>query len=102
MTVERQASADDWRARQIAEDAAQKAVEQTFRLLGIDLRDQGGVNALRDDLSYVRRQREARESLGAETRKGVIAGILQGAAWAVMGAITAMAGYFGIVPRGHP
>jgi adenylate kinase len=48
----------------VAEKAAAKAVESTFRLLGIDMSDQDAVNNLRDDLRWTRRERSASEQPG--------------------------------------
>lgn len=41
----------------IAELAATKAVDRTFRLLGVDVNDQKAVNELRDTLTYATRLR---------------------------------------------
>lgn len=79
---------DEWRAQQIAEAAAQKASEATFSLLGIDIDNQTDCNAIRDDLSFLRRQREARELLARETRKGVVSIVFSGVAWAAGGAVS--------------
>ena len=46
---------------QAAERAAREAVRETFRLLGIDIDEQGEVNDFRADLVYARKMRRLSE-----------------------------------------
>lgn len=95
---------EDWRFRQIAEEAAEKASEKTvaltFRGLGLDITNQDSVNAFRDDMVFVRRQRVAREALSAETRRGLVSTIVQGITAAVIGGASAIGVYLGVF-KGH-
>jgi hypothetical protein len=44
-----------------SEAAATKALQETFKLFGVDLTDQDHVNAFRDDLVYARKLRRLAE-----------------------------------------
>lgn len=62
-----------------AELAANKAVRETFRLLGCDINEQDQVNAFRADLEYARRLRHASEATVAVAIKAVASAVAIGA-----------------------
>ena len=88
---DRSPSQNDPRPQDTADIAAAKVVDDTFRLLGIDLNDIVDLNNLRDDFRYVRRQRMLVEARRAETSKSVIAAaagavvgmLVSGATWLI-------------------
>lgn len=91
-------NAEEFRQVQIAEMAAEKAINQTFRLLGVDLRDQKSLNDMRDDIGFLRTLRERAEQAGREARKSLYGNI--GAL--VVGLILAVVGYWLGVHHGIP
>jgi hypothetical protein len=78
-------TAEDARARRIAELAAECTVQRVFRQLGIDLENIDSTNALRDDWTYLRVRREAADHASRDRYRGwfslaiaVISSILTG------------------------
>ena len=66
----------------MADVSAERAVNKMFRALGYDITAMDDVNELRDDLRYLRKQRQAGDMRKAETSKTAITavgGIIVGA-----------------------
>ena len=63
------------RLKQMADEAAERAVIKMFRALGYDVTAMDDVNDLRDDLRFLRRQRQAGDMRKAETSKTAITAI---------------------------
>ena len=63
------------KAREIAEEAARSALASFFKFLDIDLDNHDDIRALRDDLAYMRRQREGTDALKKK---------INNAAWSVL------------------
>jgi hypothetical protein len=78
----------DARAQDIAERAARRAVIDTFRLLGIDITAMDDVNDLRDDLRFIRRQRQGTETRRTEASKSAVTAIVGGIIGMIISAIT--------------
>ena len=60
---------------QTADESADRAVRKAFRALGYDITEMDDVNDLRDDLPYLRKQRQAGDLRKAETSKTAITAI---------------------------
>lgn len=65
-------------AQEIADRAAERAVYQLFRALGVDVTDQRDLNDLRSDLIYSRRLRRLTESTTARVWMVVVALVAAG------------------------
>lgn len=70
--------------------AAEETIFGTFRLLGVDIRDQDSLNKMRDDLTYLHNMRKDSSSNQIERRKSLYSNL--GAL--VVGLILALAGYY--------
>ncbi len=78
-------------AQKIAERDAARAIQDTFRLLGVDLTDMRDLNGLRDDFRYMRRLRDNAEIRRAETSKSLITAIIGGVIGMILSAVTWLA-----------
>ncbi len=78
-------------AQEIAERDAARAIQDTFRLLGVDLTDMRDLNGLRDDFRYMRRLRDNAEIRRAETSKSLITAIIGGVIGMILSAVTWLA-----------
>ena len=78
--------------QEIADRAADKAVTQLFRALGVDVQDQKDLNDLRSDLIYSRRLRRLTESTGSKAWVVMVALISVGALTFLWDAIKRAAG----------
>lgn len=65
-------TAEEFRMNQVAELASEKTIYSTFRLLGVDIRDQDSINLMRDDFSYLREMRQKNNERNREARKALI------------------------------
>jgi hypothetical protein len=75
----------DTRVQEIAERAAAKALQETFRLLGFDMTD---VNNLRDDFRFVRRERSQSESRRSEVFKSATTAVIGAVVGVLLSACT--------------
>lgn len=67
----------------VAEEAAEKAVRETFFLLGVDIDDIDSVNSFREDLQFGRKLRLKAEEGTNQFFKVVIGVLIAGFLWAV-------------------
>lgn len=69
--------------QRIAEEAACKAVRQTFRLFGVDTNDQNSVNDFRSDLVHARKMRRMWDGATGRVSMGIIVAVsIAGIVWA--------------------
>ncbi len=80
----------DARAQDIVERAAGHALNDAFRVLGLDITDMEDVNNLRDDFRFMRRQRTATEARRAETSKSITTALVGGVVGMLVSALTWM------------
>ncbi len=78
-------------ARQAANHAALDSINDTFRLLGVDIMEMDDLNDLRDDFRFLRRQRELLEVRRAETSKSLVTAVVGGIVGMVISAFTWLA-----------
>ena len=69
---------NDSRAQEIVDRAVARAIQDTFRLLGVDITEMHDLNELRDDFRYIRRQRDDAETRRTEVSKSVITAMIGG------------------------
>jgi hypothetical protein len=62
----------------VAEAAADKTIHETFRLFGVDIRDQNQINDFRADLVYARKMRRLHEKAGLKVVMVALALIVGG------------------------
>ena len=82
------------RAQEIADRAAEKAIQDVFRLLGSDIRLLDDVNNLRDDFRYVKQRRAQAEFRRNETSKSILAGLIGGFVGMFLSAVTCLVTIF--------
>ncbi len=78
----------DAHIQEIAERAAARALNDAFRLLGIDIGTMEDINQFRDDVRFIRRQRSAVETRRTEAMKSAVAAIVGGILGMLLSAIT--------------
>jgi hypothetical protein len=78
----------DTRVQEIAERAAAKALQETFRLLGFDMTEMTDVNNLRDDFRFVRRERSQSESRRSEVFKSATTAVIGAVVGVLLSACT--------------
>ena len=67
----------------IAQSAAEAAVHQTFRLFGVDTKDQASINAMRADLVHARKMRRIWDGAAGRITLGIVTAIVvAGIVWA--------------------
>lgn len=63
----------------VAQDAADKAVDRVFKLLfGVDLDNQDSINEFRADLAHIRRWRRLTDRIGGTTVAIIVASFVTG------------------------
>lgn len=68
---------------QIAECAADRAVEKAFKVLGVDIHDQKSLEAFKEDLRFVRRHRMGAAEVRRWIARSVITTLVCGGLWLV-------------------
>jgi hypothetical protein len=78
----------DTHIQEIAERVAARALNDSFRLLGIDIGAMEDVNQFRDDVRFIRRQRSIVETRRTEILKSAVAAMIGGCIGMLLSAIT--------------
>ncbi len=78
----------DAHIQEIAERAAARALNDAFRLLGIDIGTMEDINQFRDDVRFIRRQRSALETRRTEVMKSAVAAVVGGMIGMLLSAVT--------------
>jgi hypothetical protein len=73
---------------QLVKEASKQAVEETFKVLGIDVNDFDHVKEFRDDHTWVRRYRRVSESVGSKILITITTVVTTGVAAVVWAYIT--------------
>jgi len=81
---------EDFRMKMLAEVVAEETIFRTFRLLGVDIRDQDSLNRMREDLGYLHNLRKDSDSNKYERRKS----LYQNAGALIGGLLLALVGYY--------
>jgi len=85
---ETSAAVSDAHIQEIAERAASRALNDSFRLLGIDIGAMEDVNQFRDDVRFIRRQRSVSETRRTEALKSAVAALIGGFIGMLLSALT--------------
>ncbi len=82
------ANHSDAHIQEIVERATARAINDSFRLLGIDIGAMDDVNQFRDDVRFIRRQRSESETRNTEVMKSAVTAVIGGCIGMLLSAIT--------------